>query len=59
MKLNVDQVRAPIGLLVTQCINAAVLFGLDWNVEQVAMVNTVLGTVMTILFLMFKPVPNA
>ena len=56
MKLNTDGIRATTGLLATQTLNALVLLdivGLD--TEQLAAINALAGTVVTMLFFLIKP----
>lgn len=55
MKLNTDGIRATTGLLATQTLNALVLLdivGLD--TEQLAAINALAGTVVTMLFFFVK-----
>ena len=55
MKLNTDGIRATTGLLATQTLNALVLLnvvGLD--TEQLAAINALAGTVVTMIFFFVK-----
>ena len=55
MKLNTDGIRATIGLMVTQTLNAMVLLNVvSLDTEQLAAINALAGTVVTMLFFFVK-----
>mgnify|MGYP001604104638 CR=1 FL=1 len=59
-RLNTDQLRALLGIAVTQGANLLVLLdAVSLDIEELAAINAFVGTLLTLGFLVFKAAPTA
>lgn len=55
-RLNIDGIRLAIGLLVTQVLNVLTLLEIiSLDIDQLAGINTLTGTVLMLVFYLVKP----